>query len=852
MHGHTVETALPEYRSSVIHEIYDVMSQTPDAIAMTDGDLEWTYDFLRRQSDIVARCLASREISRGDVVGMYLPRSLDAIAVMLGIMASGCVYLPLDQSYPTVRLRSMLDRAEAVAVVSHEREPDLCGPHRTWFAPPSQMAAETEMLAREPPIYHADNEPFGPDDCAYILFTSGSTGRPKGVMVSHENITLMNDWSAKALGFTSLDASATTCSLSFDPSFHEILLPLSVGGTVHVIPHALALGQLARPVSLIATTPTVANELLRAGQLPPLKTLMLGGEALAPDIAERLLSSGRVGTLFNCYGPTECTVCVTIAEVTAPVPAVIPIGRQVPSTEVLILDEQGQRLADGELGEICVFGRQVAHGYVNDPAGTVERFAFSPGSSTERQRYYRTGDLGYRTSDGVIYFVGRADRQIKINGIRIELGEIDAALRSHPEISDAVTVARADDRTVAYVVPAHAGIDIDTAGVRKYLSERLPHYMLPAGIAVLAELPKTVSGKLDSSVLPEWSPTRPQPELLTADDLDQFTAHAIQIVAAVTGFVGQIRPADDLIDDLGGTSLDIMRVMVELERYSGKRLRINDALADTSVAGLARLLRAEAILPPADFAFNTEGDDPPLFLIHTYLGGMLGLRRLAELVPPNQPVYGLQVYSGAEHSDGELTITSLAENAAERIRRIRPTKRFAILGHSAGGIIAFEAARKMIEAGDAEPRVLLLDTPRPFTFGYDWGELVLYWRENLRHPARVLRAVGTRLFRVIVSKRGRLQTDSEPDDLMTLNEKNLESIKTALKSYKPQPYSGNVTVMHTGQGQVMSLGRRDLGWASVTQDAPRVIGVPGAHLTMLNAPYVQSVAEKLIDWLSSE
>ena len=197
-------------------------------------------------------------------------------------------------------------------------------------------------------------------------------------MVSHENITLMNDWSAKALGFTSLDASATTCSLSFDPSFHEILLPLSVGGTVHVIPHALALGQLARPVSLIATTPTVANELLRAGQLPPLKTLMLGGEALAPDIAERLLSSGRVGTLLNCYGPTECTVCVTIAEVTAPVPAVIPIGRQVPSTEVLILDEQGQRLADGELGEICVFGRQVAHGYVNDPAGTVERFAVQP------------------------------------------------------------------------------------------------------------------------------------------------------------------------------------------------------------------------------------------------------------------------------------------------------------------------------------------------------------------------------------------------------------------------------------------------------------------------------------------
>ena len=850
MHRHTAETALPGYRSSIIHEIYDVMCRTPDAIALTDGDLEWTYDALRKQSNIVARCLADRKINRGDVVGMHLARSADAIAVMLGIMASGCVYLPLDPSYPAARLRAMLDQAEAVAVVSHEHEPDLCGPHRTWFPPPSQLPAESEMLASGPSIFHADDDLFGPDDCAYILFTSGSTGLPKGVMVSHENITLMNDWSAKALGFTPLDSTATTCSLSFDPSFHEILLPLSVGGTVHVISHALALGQLARPVSLIATTPTVANELLRAGQLPPLKTLMLGGEALAPDIAALILSSGLVGTLFNCYGPTECTVCVTMAEITAPVPAVIPIGRQVPSVEVRILGEQGQRLADGELGEICVFGRQVALGYVNDTAGTAERFTLGTGAAAERQRCYCTGDLGYRTGDGTIYFAGRVDRQVKINGIRIELGEIDATLRSHPEIADAVTLIRPGDRTVAYVVPARS--DIDSTNLRQFLAERLPPFMVPAGIVVVAEIPKTINGKLDDSALPEWPPSRPERELLAPDYLDQFTAHVIKIVSEVTGFVGQIHPADDLINDLGGTSLDIIRVMVEMERYSGRRLHISHALADPSVAGLARLLREETVSPAADFAFNTDGDAPPLFLIHVYLGGMLKLRRLAELLPLDQPVYGLHVYSGTEPYHGELTISSLAEKAAERIRRIQPPKGFSILGPSAGGIVAFEAARRLVAAGDAEPRVLLLDTPRPFTFGYDWGEWVMDWRDNLHNPGRVFRAGRARLYRALRSNQGRSQVDLQADDLITLNERNVESIGAALRRHRVQSYGGDITVMCTRQGRLMALGRRALGWASVTDGALSVLDVPGAHLTMLNAPHLQSLAEKLIDWLGKE
>ena len=843
---------VPGCWSSVIQDIFDLMSTRPDATAVTDGDLEWSYATLRARSDAVARLLADRGVARGSVVGMHLPRCADAIAVMLGIMAYGCVYLPLDPSYPAARLLFMLDQAGVAAVISNDSDGGEFGPRHRWIALPGSPLPGPRA---QPPTLPGDLG-LRPEDHAYILFTSGSTGQPKGVMVTHRNISLMNEWSARFLGITEDDSSATSCSLSFDASFHEVLLPLSAGGTVHVIPHALALGQLARPVSLTATTPTVASELLRAGQLPPLRVLIVGGEALIPDVADRLLAAGRVGRLLNGYGPTECTVCVSMAEVTVPVPEVIPIGHPVPGTEILILGPDGQRRPDGERGEICVFGGQVTDGYVNDPAGTAERFLIGQEEAAGGRRYYRTGDLGYRGDDGSVYFAGRADRQVKLNGIRIELGEIDAALRSHPQVAEAATVVQDGARAVAYIVPATAGADVDLAGLRDFLADHLPRFMIPAGLVVLAELPKTVNGKLDTAALPEWSPGRPAGQLPALDELDEVTARVIEIVTAVTGFGGQVRPADDFIADLGGTSLGVVQVLTELQRYCGRRLRLNDALADTSVAGLASLLRAEAAAPAADFAFNPDGGAPPLFLVHSYLGSMLGLRRLAELLPPGQPAYGLYVHDDAWSGD-QLTISELAASTLSRIREIQPDGQAGVVlaGHSAGGLIVLEVARQMLAAGDAEPRVLLMDTSRPYTrFDHYWGEAVLYycdeapprWRELPGIAARVLLSAVTKPFR----RRGPAGLPPQADDLMTLNARSLQSVVAAEKAYRVRPYQGRVTLMRTWQGRLMAMGSRSLGWSSVTAGPPEVIDVPGAHISMLHPPHVQAVAERLATWLA--
>jgi amino acid adenylation domain-containing protein len=827
---------------SVIDVIRSVMLETPLAIAVTDGDTEWTYESLHHRSSVIAAGLLRRGITRGSVVGMHLPRSADAIATMLGIMASGCVYLPLDPDYPRTRLQFMLERSGAEAVVSQGNDPDLYGSHRVWLPAPSQAseaeARDTALSASSLGLTCLDLE-----DRAYILFTSGSTGEPKGVQVSHGNLTLMTWWSARVLNITSADGSATATSLNFDACFHEILVPLSVGGTVHVISHALGLGQLNRPVSFAACTPTLANELLRAGLLPHLKTLMVGGEVLAPDVAAGLLASGRVARLLNCYGPTECTVCVTVEEVTDPVPATVPIGRQVPGTQVVVLDGEGNRVADGVIGELCISGGQVADGYVNDPLGTAERFRVHTDPATGPQRYYHTGDLGYRLDGGVFYFVGRADKQVKINGCRIELGEVDAVLRSHPQIAEAATVVSDSERLVAYVVPVRSGVDVPD--VRRYLSDQLPLFMVPAGIVVLDELPKTVSGKLDESALPAWTPSRPGEESLS---IDVFTAQVARAIAEVTGFVGQIRPTDDFIKDLGGSSLGIVRVLARIERESGRRLRLGDALADTSVAGLASLIRGDSVYSPAEFAFHTEGQAPPLFLVHAYLGGMLRFRRLAELLPSDQPVYGIHVPCTEEQAGNARAVSVFAREALDRIRAIQPIGRVTVAGHSAGGLIALEVARCLLGLSEPDPRVLLIDTVRTGgNASYYWAELLLNAPELIDVPPG--KCVSQ--LREAWIRRRKHRNPANDEDLLGLVERDEVFTNIVVRRHRAQTYPGAITVMRTRQGRLMAFGRSDLGWSSVVSGGLKQVYIPGGHISAFEPPHIQSMAQKVREWLSA-
>jgi thioesterase domain-containing protein/acyl carrier protein len=367
--------------------------------------------------------------------------------------------------------------------------------------------------------------------------------------------------------------------------------------------------------------------------------------------------------------------------------------------------------------------------------------------------------------------------------------------------------------------------------------------MVPTGIVALDELPKTVSGKLDESALPVWTPTRTGQEALS---IDVFTTQVARAIAEVTGFVGQIRPTDDFINDLGGSSLGIVRVLAKIGRESGRRLRLSDALADTSVAGLASLVRGDSVYSPADFVFNTEGQAPPLFLVHAYLGGMLNLRRLAELLPSEQPVYGIHVHCAEEQTSSAQELSVLARDALDRIRAIQPTGRITVAGHSAGGLIALEIARYLLDANEPEPRVLLIDTARiNSSSSYYWGEFLLHLPEWIE----VLPGKCVSQLREPWRRPRNQRNPANDDDLLALVERDEVSTSNVVRNHRTQMYRGSITVMRTRQGRLMAFGRSDLGWSSVVSGELNQVDIPGGHISAFEFPHVLSMAQKIGEWL---
>jgi thioesterase domain-containing protein/acyl carrier protein len=360
---------------------------------------------------------------------------------------------------------------------------------------------------------------------------------------------------------------------------------------------------------------------------------------------------------------------------------------------------------------------------------------------------------------------------------------------------------------------------------------------------MMFQTPRAVA--VTEASLPRWSPGRVDRE---TGEIDEFTAHVIKVVAGVTGFAGQIKPSDDFIDDLGGTSLGILGVLAQLQHDLGIPLRMSDALADTSVAGLASLVGGDPAPSPSpvDFAFNTEGGAEPIFLFHIYLGGILRLRRFAQLLPSDQPVYGLQVRGTDDRQSEDLTLASLAEDGVRRVRMIQPTGRVTLIGHSAGGLFAFEVARKLIEAGAPEPRVLLIDGIRVRSrLGYYLGELA----SNFLYASDAPLSERFGRLRSAVRRRVRPRSIAQGEDFLSLAERDEIWLNGLLIRHRFKSYRGAVTVMRTRHGQVMA-GRRDLGWAPVVEGPLEMVDVPGAHVTVLDPPHLQVLVQRTLECLS--
>ncbi len=557
-----------------IHGIFaEVARRNPLSPALVFGSERLTYSELNDSADHLAGILRREGLVRGDRVAVFADRSLETIIAFLGILKAGGAYVPVDTAYPGPRVALLLQECSPFAVLTTHELAGALAPSGLRI-----MITGDLLAARDAPQPHHDYagpDETGPEDLAYILFTSGTTGSPKGVAVPHRAIARLV-FDQEYARFGADRRFLQLASLSFDAATFEIWGPLLHGGTCVLYPG----GSLPDPAELMACirecgvttawlTSTLFNTIVtvKPEALGGLDELLIGGETLSVPHVRKALQLLPGVQIINGYGPTENTTFTCCHRLPRELPAdlvSIPIGKPIAGTQVYIVSDQLQPVADGEFGEVLCGGAGLATGYWNQEALTREKFITpsfaTPGSTV----LYRTGDYGRFLPGGVVEFSGRRDDQVKIRGFRIELGEINAVLLRHPAIRDAVVVAdRQQERTVglvAYVVSGDPSLA--AAAVQEFLGQHLGSYMIPSEILFLPELPLTVNGKLDRARLPVPGRDRPAVALLAPGTETEKLLHGIWSRVLRTEAIG----IDMNFFDIGGTSLLSIELISEISK----------------------------------------------------------------------------------------------------------------------------------------------------------------------------------------------------------------------------------------------------------------------------------------------
>ncbi|WP_196587503.1 non-ribosomal peptide synthetase [Burkholderia thailandensis] len=494
-------TAAPYPDDRCLHELIDEHARTrADARAVSDARDALGFGELKRRSDAIAAALVDAGVAPRALVGVCMTRSVDLLAALIGVMKAGAAYVPLDPRYPDARLRAIVDDAQLEHVLTDAESAPVAAPLCADGARVMLDAARCAAGGSRAPLPRAT-----PDDLAYVIYTSGSTGKPKGVMVPHRAVVNLLCSMARAPGMAAGERMLALATYAFDMSVPELFLPLAVGGECMLAqadaardPRVLMEAIAERRPTIMQITPTACAMLFEAGWRNAERVALLcGAEPLTETVRRRLAETGT--RAWNMYGPTETTVWSTMAPIAADRP--ITLGAPLANTRVYIVDGQDRLLPPGLYGEMVIAGDGVARGYLGRPELSAERFVRDPFVDAGRgANAYRTGDIARWRDDGSLEFAGRSDAQVKLRGFRIELGDIEAHLKRHPAIEDAVAVvneAHGLKRLVGYVVVRGGAAAPSWSALRSWLLAALPAHMVPACYEALPAVPLTPNGKID-------------------------------------------------------------------------------------------------------------------------------------------------------------------------------------------------------------------------------------------------------------------------------------------------------------------------------------------------------------------
>lgn len=836
--------------------------ETPERIAVVCGRERISFRDLCTRSRRLAHRLQTLGIKPRSLVALCLNRTVDMVVAPLAVWQAGAAYVPLDPDFPPERLAFMLADAGASVLVT---ESDLLA--RLPSSLPLTICLDDE-LGKQAKLVPCSALESAADDLAYVMYTSGSHGNPKGTEICHRSLVNLLASMQQEPGIGPTDHLLAVTTLSFDISVLELFLPL-VGGAQLIIAPSSAVADgaaLARlidqfDITMMQATPVTWRLLLESGWKGKsgLK-ILCGGEALPRDLAIRLVQTGA--KLWNLYGPTETTIWSTVHRITPPVER-IAIGHPIANTDIQVLDEKGRPVPPGMAGELLIGGAGLARGYRNQASLTSERFVTTHGT-----RLYRTGDKVRRLANGSLEYIARMDQQVKIRGVRIELGEVEAAMERHPDVAQAVVTLREDasgDKRLVAHWRARDNVGTDALELRKSLRRLLPETMIPAEYIRVEDFPLTPNRKLDRKALvsAEFRPSLERGDALRQESLDQLRTeedpdrycapsnYVEAVLEEIWREVLQIQEIDvyDNFFELGGHSLLATRVISRIRAALDMDLPLRSIFVDPTIRALANHMSFEPSsrrysyandLPPWKrlVPVQPRGHRIPLFFLagyHAPDGPLLFLSHLIPYLGQDQPVFGFRPRWMDGDGEAYATVEEVARDYLSELRQVQPSGPYLLGGNCVEGIAVLEIARLLEQEGEEVKLVVLLDTEKPSARRIMRRDFSSY-RDRLRHFGEVIYAIanakgGERVQAIRDLAARKIGTASSPEVRETDRfHQRRASYSRLLYRHIPSPWTGRITLIGNQNDLEWD---RDLGWTGFSREGLDIHVIPGSHDTML-------------------
>ena len=844
------------------------VNKTPDNIALVFEEQSLTYQELSQKANQLAHFLHQNyQIKPDTLIGICIERSLDMATALLAVLKAGAAYVPIDSNYPEERIKYILENSKISLLLTQSFINDkLSG----FFSEFSGQLINLDRLNFESFPCHNLALQSKPNDLAYVIYTSGSTGQPKGVMVEHKGLCNLALVEIETFDVHPSSRVLQFASFSFDAFIWEVLMAWGGGATLYLgnkdnlMPGLPLVERLRDDAITHITLPPSALAVLPWENLPSLQTIIVAGEACSPELVKKW-SQGR--NFFNGYGPTEGSVCATIAKYTS-FEEKITIGRPIPNVQVYILDSHLQPVSIGVPGELHIGGAGLARGYLDRPDLTAEKF-IEVNLLGKIERIYKTGDLAKWQNDGNIEFLGRIDHQIKLRGFRIELGEIEAVLLKHPAIKEVIVnlhKTENNQQLVAYVTGEL--IDDLSQQLKQHLKTHLPDYMIPSQIIRLDEFPLTPNGKIDRQALPH--PNHESQSLYEAprNNIEQQLTEIWSLIVECE----KISIHDNFFD-LGGHSILAIKLLNEIQKNFNQELSLTSLFQNPTIAQLAQQLSQFEVQPSISdlLVLQPSGQKISIFCVAGSNGHAFYFRDFAMNFADEHPVYGLETPGRDGSHSLPISVEDHASSLIKTLQQKQPKGPYILIGYSSGCSVALEMAFQLEQQGEIISLLGIFDAGLVANPDYITKRSDLDWIWNMIERIEAVKGISLGLNyeqlaaqsddqnRWYLAAEALYHHNVLPEhSTLSLLKTNLEVMKRVTlnyAAYQPNFVISAPIVLFRAQDvkeivvqehQAMShYQQSDWGWQPYSNKPVQVISVPGNHGQMLYEPNVKILADQL-------